>query len=110
MKLNITAKNWEDREFPNIRIDSLDVRNLDITLAVIILPCLEKFKTSDIGHPTTMSKKKWHLILDDMITAFYILMDEGFKDLPDSLAREERDQIVKKGLKLFSKYFEDLWF
>jgi len=94
----------------NIKIDDYDMWNLDHTLALIILPSLKKFKKNLAGCPANFVKddkevgfKKWENTIQKMIDAFEILASE------DIIYEEKFQKTVTKGLKLFSKYFQNLW-
>lgn len=99
--------------------------NLDITLAALILPRLIRFKDSAPCYPASLVKEDdeghiieevepnqlWHEILDKMVYAFWIIVNER-GDYPIRLNKKEREELVaakKEGLKLFAEYFESLW-
>ena len=99
--------------------------NLDVTLAALILPRLICFRDSTSGYPTALVKEDeeghvieedesnqlWHEILDKMIYAFWIIVNEC-DSYSTGLNEKEREELIaakKEGLKLFAEYFESLW-
>lgn len=73
-------------------------------IACFTLPRLKLFREKTICHPIGTTYEEWLSILDDMIFTF----EEICKD--DQL--EEDDEYwtrYQKGLDLFHKYFQDLW-
>lgn len=92
--------------------------SLDVTLAALILPRLICLKDNISGYPVSLVKKDdegsnqlWHEILDKMVYAFWIIINE-WGDYPIGSNEKEREELVaakKEGLKLFAEYFESLW-
>lgn len=99
--------------------------SLDVTLAALILPRLICFKENTSGYPASLVKEDdeghvieedksnqlWHEILDKMIYAFWIIVNE-WGGYPIGLSEKEREELVaakKEGLRLFAEYFESLW-
>ena len=95
---------WFDRrtQTVNVRIDKWDTWSMDSTLAHVVLPMLKQLKSTQHGHPASMSEEEWDNILDEMIFAFENKLKDSF--LPD--ANSER---MTNGFRLFGKYFENLW-
>jgi hypothetical protein len=87
-----------------IEIEKFDTWNLDHTLALIILPCLQQFRKQDIGFPGELTMKKWNNILDRMIEAFDIIANED-----GNYGVESNVNKIERGLKLFAKYYMHLW-
>ena len=110
-----------------VSIDDYDVWSMDDTLAVIILPMLNKLKEHKHGsayvdnddvppelqHPVTddpdhdnLVEKRWDYVLGEMIWAFDrkakndYLYDESYK---------ESEMRMSNGFRLFGKYYEALW-
>lgn len=91
--------------------------NLDHTIVQFILPRLKQFKKVNNGYPPygtdlkntskkiKMTQANWDAILDAMIEAFTILVDEDYCFL-----NEAQEKIVDKGLKYFGLYFRNLWY
>jgi hypothetical protein len=93
-----------------MKIKKKELWNLDFTLAKYILPRLIEFrKDKYLGYPTAArSYKNWLRIIDEMIWAMdYVLNEDWNKDeIPIIMEKEKR---CAKGLKLFGKYFRNLW-
>ena len=135
---------WFHKKFgerkETIRIDNYDVWNLDYTLALIIYPSLIKLKEAKAGTPYTdvedapqfpndetdtsytsgHNDERWQYILDEMIYAFSLAVDDdwdtqiyidaGHTWTPE--AKAKRDEICKRaenGRRLFAKYYYSLW-
>ena len=77
--------------------------SLDHVISNFILPRLKKFKEVTVSTPFNMTGKEWDKKLDKMIYAFEWAAKGGW-DIP-----EEEWGKVRKGLKLFAKYYFDLW-
>ena len=89
--------------------DSSECWNLDSTIARFIIPRLEVFIGDHAGYPANMTSEQWDNILNQILEAFKLYMDE---DAFFNLTQEERDKRGKKidkGLKLFAKHFSGLW-
>lgn len=126
MKVNIgkypSGKSKTPRKI-SVQIDDFDVWNLDNTLALIIHPALLKLKSTSHGAPhvadedvpkklrATKKKnpwetdsnhfKRWDYVLDEMIHAFEASINDDAMAFPT-----ER---VSNGLRLFGKYYFNLW-
>ena len=88
-------------------IEEESLWNLDITIAKFILPRLKAFKEKAKGYPAKLSGiEQWREILDKMIFAFDKVVSTF--DRPEPYSEEEHDKI-DEGLKLFAKYYHDLW-
>ena len=81
-------------------------------IAEFILPRLIRFKEVNIGYPGgDVSSEKWDVALDEMIFAFDWSLhceDDKYKNL----SKEEGDKNWKRydeGMKLFAKWFRQLW-
>lgn len=99
--------------------DDSDLWSLDYTLAKWIVPRLERFKEVRAGVPYiegfevcgthaqyNAAELEWVRILDKMIRAFKLIIDDNDRD---ELVSNEEWQEVSEGLELFSKYFRNLW-
>lgn len=87
--------------------DNSECWNLDITIAKFILPRLKNFQKITIGYPSKLkNEKKWNKILNKMIISFELILndDENVKKY-----KIENRKKIQKGLKLFAKYFTELW-
>ncbi len=115
-----------------VHVDNYDTWNADQTLAKIILPVLKKFKQLNQGGPKVDFEDvpeylipfksqtsddpsdslyvdlyyhdRWDYVLDTMIYAFNAIA----KDLDEHDDYYEPESI-KEGLRLFGKYFQNLW-
>jgi hypothetical protein len=112
----------------NVHIDDSDIWNLDHTLALIILPALQKMKDAKKGAPfvddedvpfelrsiNAKSKEnewdidefwfdRWDHVIQVMIDGFSEIVNDGVND------HTVDDKKVRDGLRLFGKYFRGLW-
>ena len=85
-----------------VKLHRHDMFNLDYTLSLVILPALKRFRKLR-RTPGRMSVEEWNSILDKMIDAFDIIANG--KCWPN----EEEEIRVRKGLKLFAKWYTTLW-
>ena len=84
--------------------------NLDTTLAMIIYSSLRYFKDyCNYGYPGSMTQEQWDKCLDDMITAFKLLITTE-KDNLTKAQSKNKEKKIKYGLRLFAKYFNNLWY
>ena len=78
-----------------------DIWNVDITLALLIVPILEEYKKLSPVYPSGLAEGAWDAILDTMIDAFgYIIQANG--SYPD--LNEYESCRLKLGLHYFSLY------
>ena len=85
---------------------------LDSVISEFILPRLKKFKEVNICFPPDLTSEKWDAILDEMIFAFEWNMIDDLSEEYRKLGKEKQIANWKRheeGLKLFAKYFRDLW-
>jgi hypothetical protein len=86
--------------------------SLDSVIAEFILPRLIRFKEVNIAYPgMDMPPEKWDAALDEMIFAFDWSLHCG-DDKYDNLSKEEGDKNWNRydeGMKLFAKWFRQLW-
>jgi hypothetical protein len=118
-----------------VHIDGYDVWSMDYTLALIIAPMLRKLKEDKQGAPFVDDEdvpeelkstncppkenewdtddnffKRWDYILDEMIFSF-----ESYDKSPLDDEKYDRDSMkkledrIKNGLRLFAKYYGNLW-
>ena len=134
MKVNIGPypgnKSNKERRV-NIHIDDYDLWNLDDTLAMIIVPCLEQFKNNlisggsvdnedvpeelrcdDISNPIYF--EKWGWVLNEMHWAFTqkTIDWESQYYTNGNLDREDKAKHymrMQNGFRLFGKYYNSLW-
>ena len=117
----------------HLRFSRKEVWNLSEHLAKCIHDGLLQFKNSDrLGFPADISSKTWEEYLDKMIFSFKEIStfyrndpielyfnkvwNTGERDLkkfkaPDEVCEESKKYYkdIKEGIKLFSKYYTDLW-
>lgn len=90
--------------------DDSETWNLEGTISEFILPRLIRFKQVNICHPFDLTEQKWDEALDKMILAFELhqtIFDwEGEVDKKESKKKYKQ---IDEGLKLFAKYFLNLW-
>jgi hypothetical protein len=96
------AKQRKERGF-----DDSDTWSLDHTLAKWLAPRLKRYKEVNIIVGPTDKGRNWDQILDEMIATFEFLASEERWSVVDY--RDKRWKQVKVGLKLFTKYFTNLW-
>ena len=90
--------------------DDSETWNLDITIAKFIFPRLKAFKECNHGFPSSLTEKKWNKILDEMIEGFELYCKKDEWEFEQDLnERNDKFAKVNKSLKLFSKYFYNLW-
>jgi len=128
MKVEIGELPYEDgNEEPKIEIHDYDMWNLDITVAILILPLLKKFREdcSNHGTPSIFFKEhelaysearsaaqveqinrkanlEWQRVIDEMIWAFD-------KVLEGDIYSDEDTARIKQGLHLFAEHLHSLW-
>ena len=85
--------------------------NLDSTFAMYIYSHLCYFKEHcNVGHPGNMTWKQWNKCLDDMITAFRLLVEEDKITDYKSMQSKNREKKINYGLRLFAKHMRSLWY
>ena len=85
--------------------------NLDSTFAMYIYSHLCYFKEHcNVGHPGNMTWKQWNKCLDDMITAFRLLVEEDKITDYKSVQSKNREKKINYGLRLFAKHMRSLWY
>ena len=84
---------------------------LTSVIAQFVLPRLIRFKSAVNGYPMGLSIEKWYEMLDQMIFAFEwaLAYDESENWELSDKAKKENWKRYKKGMKLFSENFMDLW-
>ena len=94
-----------------------DTYSMFVTLAHIVHPMLVQLKATSEGYPDNISifdtpiaaasdEERWDYVLDEMIWAFEFIRD--YYD--DFNVSKEADYIrAQNGLRLFAKYYFDLW-
>ena len=87
--------------------DPTETWNLDITIADFVIPRLKYFRQNLNGHPGDITFKQWKKYLDQMIEGFENATYEDI-DMNDGEPVKDTDK-MKKGLDLFSSYYNHLW-
>jgi len=91
------TKGWDDSE----------TWNLNYEIAKFTLPRLQRFKELLGSYPGGMTFEEWKEIVDKMIVAMeFMVADYDGEVQPYN---KEKSDEVQKGLKLFGKYFGNLW-
>lgn len=106
------AKSGDDRYKPDEDgfVDA-EFWNLDSTFAMYIYSHLCYFKEHcNVGHPENMTWKQWNKCLDDMITAFRLLVEEDKITDYKSVQSKNREKKINYGLRLFAKHMRSLWY
>lgn len=84
-----------------------------ISICIFILPRLKHFreKIKEIKvHPTTFDNvNEWLKVLDKMIYAFQWILDEDKIPYDNKKKSDKIYKGIEEGLKLFSEYFQCLW-
>ena len=94
------AKSGDDRYKPDEDgFVNAEFWNLDSTFAMYIYSHLCYFKEHcNVGHPGNMTWKQWNKCLDDMITAFRLLVEEDKITDYKSMQSKNREQKINYGL------------
>lgn len=113
---NDEAKDFDPRYQPDEDgFIEADAWNLNITLAMINYSYLCYFRDHCLHcYPPNISFEQWKHYIDAMIKAFELILTE--EEFDCSVSQEERMKASKNrwkqirfGLKLYAKYFCDLW-
>lgn len=56
-----------------------------------------------------MTQEQWDKCLDDMITAFKLLVEKENYNLT-KIQSKNKEKKIKYGLRLFAKHFNNLWY
>ena len=106
------AKSGDDRYKPDEDgFVNAEFWNLDSTFAMYIYSHLCYFKEHcNVGHPGNMTWKQWNKCLDDMITAFRLLVEEDKITDYKSIQSKNREKKINYGLRLFAKHMRSLWY
>jgi len=91
-------KQIEDNGFSNS-----ELWNLDVSIAIFVYPRLRQFRDNLNGYPGSMTEKEWVEILDKMLYAFELIIDDC------STFDKEKQEQINEGLKLFGENLQCLW-
>lgn len=86
-----------------------DVWGLDSYLVTWLPGALESLRTQAHGHPVGMTPKTWDIRLERMRDGFLTAREIGdmnFRTVEEAKVLQKR---MYKGLRMFSRYFLDLW-
>lgn len=105
--------------------DNSELWSLDATIAKFILPRLKVFRENHCGYPGQLTDDKWNEILDDMIVAFDIYLNDNDLINSEEIIRKFHKQglfkgrslekclelhtTFEKGMEYFHKYWMSLW-
>lgn len=92
-----------DAQYQKNGFDDTVTWNLDIEISNFIVPRLKRFKKLNNGYPGDMTPDEWDKIIDEMIFAHEFNIKDDLTASKSDLKRFE------KGMKLFSKYYRNLW-
>ncbi len=86
--------------------------DLDNTIAEFILPRLKRFKNKHDLYPGDSAKEEWDKNIDLMIEAFEMILNEDDYIHNDDYVKSIKNynDKIKKGLKIFSENFMNLWY
>lgn len=87
--------------------DPREVWSLHDTVACFIYPRLRYFKDINVGYPSCMTNEEWLEILDKMIWTFEQHVTGDYYGIHEN--EDEYWKRYMKGLKMFKKYFTNLW-
>ena len=83
--------------------DDSELWSLDVTIAEFILPRLRVFRDYHNGYPHELDSNQWDSTIATMVEAFEHVVSDDYYSL------ENYKEKVEPGLKLFAKYFCNLW-
>ena len=83
----------------------MEDRNLDLVFTNFVLPKLIKFKKEWVNIPINLTDQIWNEYLEFMIEAFTIIRSNN-----GEITNPEDYEKIERGLKLFAKYYLDLWY
>ena len=92
---------WKEQK-EKYGFDEREVWSLYYRIALFIYPRLKMYSEIQ-SRPIGMTNEQWKEILDQMLTAFEII-------IKDEINKDSNEKIVRKGLKRFFKYFLYLWY
>lgn len=84
--------------------------SLDYVISKFIVPRLKRFKEINNGFSMSVTSEEWNKILDKMIFAFEWNCRDQEEEMdynPKTWKKDLRKH--EEGMKLFAKYFRDLW-
>jgi hypothetical protein len=108
MKVIIGEPQDDGQVDTDIEIHPWDTWALDLTLAHIIVPCLEQLRDGSQSYPEEFEEfEEWTGVIDKMIVAFENVIGDETSDI--GYWSDERWRDTKDGFSLFGKHYTDLW-
>ena len=102
----------DDAPQVDIEVERADVVNMDVTMSILLLPLLRKFKQNMIGYPyehtdgvadDAAEMTKWEATIDEIIWAMEsVSKDEHFEFFGDKAHLNDR---LQSAFELFGKNF-----
>jgi hypothetical protein len=92
-----------------------DTWNVDSYISHIAIPMLTRLRDKHAGYPPKLTSKKWFKALDEMIEGFkayemLVSLDDIIKDGEYNEEKSDAEmKKFKKGMRLFSKWYFNLW-
>ena len=84
---------------------------LDTSFSLYIYSHLCYFRDNCLyGHPGSMTFEEWKKTLDQMIEGFKLLIKEDDNYPWDRTDSKRRQRKINRGLRLFAKYYQHLWY
>lgn len=106
---NPSAVSRTMERYPKTPYDDFDpeeLYSLDCTIAAFVLPRIKEFQKYTAAVPGDITEKKWISILKKVEIAMDLTVQNG----NGKTLNEEEWKKVNKGIKLFGKWFNALWF
>ena len=94
-----------DKQYEKLGFDNSVTWALYYQISMFILPRLIEFRDTAMSFPMGMESEEWDSILTEMIDAFQLIISDDC----DYRLNSKLSKRVKKGMKLFNKYFLSLW-
>lgn len=82
-----------------------DLWSLDYTLGNYIAATVSELDKKGMGHPSNLTEKEWHQILNSITTSFYL----GVNDEDYFLSSVNSEVRLQEGFHLLQKWFSNLW-
>jgi len=89
--------------------DDRELWNLDDTIAQFVLPRLRAFRDYTSSHPGEMTFEQYKEKIDEMIFAMEFTILEGDGLMIGAKDFDTKYKRYRHGMRLFAKYFRDLW-
>lgn len=96
-----------------------DVYEMHHAHSVRMIKLLTHLRDNNVGYPSELTEKKWNNILNDIIDGFQASIEIGDIEYDieyyhkngewDYTEYNELDKKFKKGMRLFTKHYRNLW-